>query len=67
MNAQQPATSQRQLAENKYKVARGNLLLMIVFTLLNIVLLFTGSDMMLLFIGFRWNYDSCQKIIMKKT
>ena len=30
MNAQQPATSQRQLAENKYKIARGNLLLMIV-------------------------------------
>ena len=33
MNAQQPATSQRQLAENKYKIARGNLLLMIVFTI----------------------------------
>ena len=49
MNAQQPATSQRQLAENKYKIARGNLLLMIVFTLLNIVLLFTGSDVMWLF------------------
>ena len=49
MNAQQPATSPRQLAENKYKIARGNLLLMIVFTLLNIVLLFTGSDVMWLF------------------
>lgn len=49
MNAQQPATSTRQLAENKFKAARGNLLLMIVFTLLNVVLLFTGSDYMLLF------------------
>ena len=49
MNAQQPAASQRQIAENKYKVARGNLLLMIVFTVLNIALLFTGSDMMMLF------------------
>jgi hypothetical protein len=49
MNAQQSATSTRQLAESKYKAARGNLLLMLVFTLLNIVLLFTGSDVMLLF------------------
>ena len=49
MNVQQTAATPRQLAENKYKAARGNLLLMLVFTLLNIVLLFTGSEIMLLF------------------
>ena len=49
MNAQKPAASQRQLAENKYKIARTNLLLMLIFTVLNILLLFTESDMMWLF------------------
>ena len=49
MNAQQTAGTPRQIAENKYKVARGNLLLMLAFTLLNIVLLFTGSNTMMLF------------------
>lgn len=49
MQTQQAATSQRQVAEQKYKTARVNLLIMIAFTLLNIVMLFLGSESMLLF------------------
>lgn len=41
--------SQRQIAQEKYKAARSNLIAMITFTLLNILLLFTGSNVMMLF------------------
>jgi hypothetical protein len=41
--------SHREVQEQKYKTARGNLLLAIIFTVLNIVLYFVGSGSMLLF------------------
>ncbi len=41
--------SDAQVAVEKVKIARSNLLLMIAFTLVNIVLLVTGSDVMMLF------------------
>lgn len=49
MNNQQPAVSARALAEQKYGSARGNLLLMLGLTVINLVLLAVGSDYMLLF------------------
>lgn len=39
----------RQAAERQFKMARSNLLLMVIFTVVNVVLLFLGSDSMLLF------------------
>ena len=39
----------RQIAERNYKNSRFNLMLMMVFTLLNIILLITGSETMMLF------------------
>lgn len=41
--------SQREIIQKKYKEARNNLILMLAFTLINIVLLLVGSDSMLLF------------------
>ena len=49
MQTQQAATSQRQMAAQKYNTARANLLTMLILTLLNIVMLFVGADFMLLF------------------
>lgn len=46
---QQNQMSPRQIAESRYKSARFDLLLVIIFTVLNIVLLFTGSESMMLF------------------
>ena len=40
---------QREICQQKYNTARINLLLMIGFTVLNVVLAFTGSDTMMLF------------------
>ena len=39
----------RELAQQQFKAARSNLLLMVIFTVVNIVLLYTGSESMLLF------------------
>ena len=41
--------SQREQLQQRFKTARVNLLLMLVFTVLNIILFFTGSSTMLLF------------------
>lgn len=49
MQTQQMQRSQRQIAQEKYKAARSNLIVMIALTLLNILLLFTGANMMMLF------------------
>ncbi len=49
MQPQQVQPSQRQIAESKFKAARSNLLLMIAFTMVNILLLFIGSNMVMLF------------------
>lgn len=49
MNNEIMGTSQREEAQKKYKNARNNLILMIAFTLINVVLLALGSDTMFLF------------------
>lgn len=50
MNNQQPQPlTPRDAAQQKYAAARGNLLLMIMFTAINIILLFVNSDTMFLF------------------
>lgn len=49
MNTQKPQLSERELVLEKYKSARTNLLIMIAFTLINIILLFTNAGSMLLF------------------
>lgn len=49
MNQQRPAFTATETCEQKYKTARINLLLMIGLTVVNLILLFTGSDMMMLF------------------
>ena len=49
MSMQQNQMSPRLIAESRYKSARFDLLLVIIFTVLNIVLLFTGSETMMLF------------------
>lgn len=49
MNNEIKETSVRQIAEKKYSDARNNLILMIAFTLINLVLLVVGSESMLLF------------------
>ena len=41
--------SAREFAQNKFNTARTNLLLMLAFTVLNVVLMLVGSDTMLLF------------------
>ncbi len=49
MKSPQTTTSAPQPLEQKYNTARLNLLLMIGLTAVNLVLLFTGSDVMMLF------------------
>ncbi|MBQ2677179.1 MAG: hypothetical protein IJF54_07270 [Clostridia bacterium] len=49
MNTPQNAASPRVIAQQKYASARHNLLLMIIFTVVNIVLLIAQADLMLLF------------------
>lgn len=49
MNQNTPVTSAKELALTKYTSARTNLLIMIAFTLVNIVLLFTDANVMMLF------------------
>ena len=49
MRMQQNQMTPRQMAEGRYKSARLDLLIVIVFTVLNIVLLFGGSETMMLF------------------
>lgn len=49
MTNQQTPRSERELAAAQYRAARSNLLVMIGLTVLNIVLLFVGSDSMMLF------------------
>ena len=49
MRQNTPVTSAKDLAQSKYASARVNLRLMIVLTLVNIVLLFTEANMMMLF------------------
>lgn len=49
MNTQQQTLPPRKLAEQKYASARSNLLLMLIFTVINIVLFFAGSGTMMLF------------------
>lgn len=49
MNVQNTSTTPRQVAQQKYDSARSNLLLMLILTVVNIVLLFTGSSTMMLF------------------
>lgn len=49
MNNQSVPTSAREIAEQKYSTARGNLLLMTVLTVINAVLLLANSSYMLLF------------------
>lgn len=49
MNVQQTQMSPRQIAESRFKSARLDLLIVIVFTVLNIVMLLTGSETMMLF------------------
>lgn len=49
MTNQQQPRSKRALAEEKLKIARSNLLLVIALTLINIILSLTGSDSMMLF------------------
>lgn len=45
----QPALTEREVLEQKYKLARNNLLIVIVFTLLNMILMLAGSDRYMLF------------------
>ena len=49
MRMQQNQMSPRQIAESRYKSARWDLLIVIIFTVLNIVMLFGGSETMMLF------------------
>lgn len=49
MRMQQNQMSPRQMAESRYRSARLDLLIVIIFTVLNIVMLFTGSETMMLF------------------
>ena len=49
MRMQQNQMSPRQIAEGRYKSARFDLLIVIIFTVINIVMLFTGSETMMLF------------------
>lgn len=49
MNPSQIPNTPRAVAEHKYNSARGNLILMIVLTIVNVFLLFFGSDAFLLF------------------
>lgn len=49
MRMQQNQISPRQMAESRYKSARWDLLIVIIFTVLNIVMLFGGSESMMLF------------------
>lgn len=49
MRMQQNQMSPRQMAESRYKSARWDLLIVIIFTVLNIVMLFGGSETMMLF------------------
>ena len=49
MRMQQNQMSPRQMAEGRYKSARLDLLIVIIFTVFNIVMLFTGSETMMLF------------------
>ncbi len=51
-NSRTPAIPERQRLENRYNASRGNLLLVIVFTLINIVLIFTKSYSYFLFSAF---------------
>ncbi len=48
-----------QLMQEKYKTARNNLLLMLILTVVNIVLFFTGSDTMFLFSASIPYYSIC--------
>ena len=45
----QPNLTPREMLQQKYKSARANLLLIIILTVVNVVMLLTGSDTMLLF------------------
>ena len=49
MSMQQNQMTPRQMAQGRYKSARLDLLIIIIFTVLNIVMLFTGSETMMLF------------------
>lgn len=49
MKENQPKNTPWEVAQNKYKSARANLMLMIVCTLLNVGMIYVGSDRMLLF------------------
>ena len=49
MRMQQTQMSPRQIAESRFKSARLDLLIVIVFTVVNIVMLLTGSETMMLF------------------
>jgi len=49
MNMQKSQMSPRQVAQSRYKSARWDLLIVIIFTVLNIVMLLTGSETMMLF------------------
>ena len=48
-HAQAPVLSEREIFENKYRVARHNLLIVVIFTLLNVLMLLLQSDTYLLF------------------
>ena len=49
MNTQPTSASQRNVLQQKYNTARINLLLMIGFTVLNVILFIVGADIMMLF------------------
>ena len=49
MKEQQPKLQGRALAEQEYKNARANLLLMLILTVVNVVLYLVGADVMMLF------------------
>ena len=49
MKEQQPKLQGRALAEQQYKSARANLLLMLALTVVNVVLYVVGADVMMLF------------------
>lgn len=49
MNNNPSAVTERTVAQQKYKSARANLLAAVILTAVNIVLLLTGSELMLLF------------------
>ena len=44
-----PAVSPRMALENRYKISRGNLMIAVVFTLVNIILALVGGDIYFLF------------------